>query len=197
MPRRVDHDERRREIIQATWRLIAERGIEATTMRELAREMGLANGSVTHYFPHKSAILTAAFRHVFDATNARFAEHRAQTDVDGIASLRAFLLQTLPIDQERLLEARIVIPFLEYAASDDAMAEVFRAMMRQWQTQFTEMIERARACGEVRDDLDVDAASDTILHALTGMQAIGVLLPETARRERMLASVEALLSMMR
>ncbi|MEV7826293.1 TetR/AcrR family transcriptional regulator [Microbacterium enclense] len=197
MPRRVDHEARRHEIVLATWRLIAERGIEATTMRELARELGLANGSVTHYFPDKSAILTAAFAHVFAATTARFEQGRARTGDAGLAALRAFLLEASPIDEERALEARIVIAFLEYAAADPALAEMFRGLMRQWQEAFAAMVAEAQHRGEVRESLDVQAVSDAILHAVNGMQANGVLLPETAREARMLATVDALVDMLR
>ncbi|SDO50973.1 transcriptional regulator, TetR family [Microbacterium sp. ru370.1] len=197
MPRRVDHEARRHEIVLATWRLIAERGIEATTMRELARELGLANGSVTHYFPDKSAIITAAFAHVFDATTARFEQARARTGGTGLAALRAFLLEAAPIDEERALEARIVIAFLEYAAADSALAEMFRGLMRRWQEAFAAMVVEAQERGEVRDGLDVEAVSDAILHAVNGMQANGVLLPETAREERMRATVDALVDMLR
>lgn len=197
MPRRVDHEARRHEIVQATWRLIAQRGIEATTMRELARELGLANGSVTHYFPDKSAILTAAFAHVFAATTARFEQNRARTGATGLAALRAFLLEAAPIDEERSLEARIVIAFLEYAAADSALTEMFRGLMRQWQEAFAQMVAEAQEHGEVRDGLNVQAVSDAILHAVNGMQANGVLLPDTAQEERMLATVDALVDMLR
>ncbi|MFT4124551.1 MAG: TetR/AcrR family transcriptional regulator [Microbacteriaceae bacterium] len=197
MPRLVDHVERRAEIVRATWRIIAEQGIEATTMRELAHQLGLANGSVTHYFPNKKAILTAAFQHVFDATNARYAAAAAARDLHGLAALRAFLLETLPIDEERLLEARIVIPFLEYAAIEEDLATLFRSMMEQWQDRFTGLLEDARERGELAADVDVCAASDALLHAVTGVQAIGVLLPETARAQRMVGMLDALLQMLR
>lgn len=197
MPRLVDHGERRAEIVRATWRIIAERGIEATTMRELARQMGLANGSVTHYFPNKKAILSAAFQHVFDATNQRYAAAAAERELQGLEALREFLLQTLPMDQERLLEARIVIPFMEYAAIEEDMAAMFRGMMREWQEQFTVLLDQASDRGELREDVDPRAASDALLHAITGMQAVGVLLPETARPVRMIAMLDTLLMMLR
>ena len=197
MPRLVDHEARRHEIVQATWRLIAERGIEATTMRQLARELGLANGSVTHYFPDKSAILTAAFAHVFAATNARVAARRAASGATGLAALQAFLLEAAPIDEERALEARIVIAFLEYAAVDGALAEMFRGLMHEWQEAFAGMVAEAQEQGEVRAGLDVRAVSDAILHAVNGMQANGILLPETSREQRMRATVDALVDMLR
>ncbi|MFT4051989.1 MAG: TetR/AcrR family transcriptional regulator [Microbacterium sp.] len=197
MPRLVDHAERRTEIVKATWRIIAERGIEATTMRELAREMGVANGSVTHYFPNKKAILIAAFQHVFAATNARYEQAVAESDRHGLAALRLFLEQTLPFDDERLLEARIVIPFLEHAAMDPDAAEIFQTTMRQWQERFVALLDEAQVRGEVRVDLDACAVSDALLHALTGVQAVGVLIPETARPARMTAMLDALMDMLR
>ncbi|WP_460774695.1 TetR/AcrR family transcriptional regulator [Microbacterium sp. GXF7504] len=196
MPRRVDHDERRAEIIRATWRLIARQGIEATTMREIARELGQANGGVAHYFPNKRAVLTAAFQHVFQATNGRFENASGAGDLHGLAALRAFLTEMLPLDEERLLEARIVIPFLEYAAMEPDMAALFAGMMREWQQRIGELVAEAVERDEVRTDLDVQAVADALLDAITGMQAIGVLLPETTRPERMLAMRDALLRML-
>jgi hypothetical protein len=69
--------------------------------------------------------------------------------------------------------------------------------MREWQQAFGEMVAEARAQGEVRDSLDVQAVSDAILHAVNGMQANGILLPETAREQRMRATVDALVDMLR
>lgn len=196
MPRLVDHAAMRAEIIQATWRLIAERGIEAMTMRELARELGFANGSITHYFPNKAAILTAAFQLVFDATNRRYRAAVDRSEASGIAALREFLLQTLPVDEERRLEARIVIPFLEHAATDEQMAGLFRAMMAQWREEFDQLLADAHARGELREGLDHRAAGDALLALLTGVQGTGILLPDSAPPERMVAMVDTALSML-
>ncbi len=45
MPKVIDHDQRRRDIIDVTWKLIVKGGIEAATMREIAAEAGFANGA--------------------------------------------------------------------------------------------------------------------------------------------------------
>ena len=42
MPKIVDHDQRRIELVDATWRIIARLGIESATMREIALEAGLS-----------------------------------------------------------------------------------------------------------------------------------------------------------
>ena len=71
MPKIVDHDERRLELVDATWRIIARLGIEGATMREIATEAGFANGALKPYFPTKDTLLTFAFGHVFNRTNER------------------------------------------------------------------------------------------------------------------------------
>ena len=40
MPKIVDHDQRRREIVEVTWRFIAREGIEKLNLRDLAEWPG-------------------------------------------------------------------------------------------------------------------------------------------------------------
>ncbi|MGH3177968.1 MAG: TetR/AcrR family transcriptional regulator, partial [Streptosporangiaceae bacterium] len=50
MPKVVDHAARRAELVDAAWRVIAEEGLEAATMRRIAEAAGCTTGRVTHYF---------------------------------------------------------------------------------------------------------------------------------------------------
>ena len=84
VPKIVDHDQRRLELVDATWRIIARLGMEGATMREIAEEAGFANGALKPYFPTKDLLLTSAFGHVFNRTNQRIA---TMTDgLSGVAS---------------------------------------------------------------------------------------------------------------
>lgn len=56
MPRIVDHDRHRAELLGASFALFAERGYGAVTMRALARELGVSTGSLYHYFEGKPAM---------------------------------------------------------------------------------------------------------------------------------------------
>ena len=55
MPKIIDHDERRQELIEASWAVIAAEGLEGVTMRKIAtaaggnRRDGLAVGKVMHH----------------------------------------------------------------------------------------------------------------------------------------------------
>ena len=60
MPKIVDWDARRDEILSATWRVIARDGIARATIRAIAREAGCSRGILAHYFDDKADILGSA-----------------------------------------------------------------------------------------------------------------------------------------
>ena len=62
-----------REILDAAWALMAREGVAEVSVREVARDVGLRQQSLTYYFPTKHALLDALFadgfadlRRVFD-----------------------------------------------------------------------------------------------------------------------------------
>lgn len=196
MPKNVDHDARRADIVRAVWRLIAREGIEAASMRRMAEELGFANGALAGYFPHKRAILAAAFRHVYTATNDRYAVER-RDGLRGLAALRAFLIQVFPLDEERLLEARIAIPFMEHAAHDTEMRELYVALMAGWKSEVGDLLREAIDDGDASPDLDIDAVATHFIAVSQGVQASRVLNPDDATTERLLGVIELLLRSIR
>jgi AcrR family transcriptional regulator len=63
MPRHADHGERRGHIVEALLRVAGERGLEAATLREVAREAGVSMGAVQHYFASTDEMLGYALEH--------------------------------------------------------------------------------------------------------------------------------------
>ena len=51
---------RRQEIIDTAMRVFSEQGYEATTMKDIAREMKVASGLCYHYFPNKQELYETA-----------------------------------------------------------------------------------------------------------------------------------------
>lgn len=176
MPKIVDHDERRLELVDATWRIIARLGIEGATMREIALEAGFANGALKPYFPTKDTLLTFAFRHVFNRTNERVREVTAGKA--GIAALRAFCVEVLPLDSERVNEARIVVPFWQKAINDPEKAAIHRESMDQWHAAILEYLAEARSRGDLSPAVDDPAIAGHLLNMLLGAQIAAALAPE-------------------
>ena len=176
MPKIVDHDERRLELVDATWRIIARLGIEGATMREIALEAGFANGALKPYFPTKDTLLTFAFSHVFNRTNQRIAEVTA--GLSGLDALRAFCVEVLPLDAERINEARIVIPFWQKAINDPEKARIHRESMQQWLETILRYLAEARRSSDVRAAVDDSTLAGQLLNMLLGAQIAAALLPD-------------------
>jgi AcrR family transcriptional regulator len=167
VPKRVDHEERRRQIADALLRTAAARGLHATGMREVAAEAGVSLRLVQYYFGTKEELLLAAMQHLA----ARFAE-LAMTritrikETGGKASPRdiiaAILAEALPADDERRTFAVLNAAYFALSLTDPALAigplvknsnaviDVVAAQLRA-----------AQAAGETpaRPDPDVEALS--------------------------------------
>ncbi len=56
MPKVVDHDQQRSELLAAAFNLFADKGYSATSMRALAAGLGVSTGTLYHYFAGKDDI---------------------------------------------------------------------------------------------------------------------------------------------
>lgn len=191
MPKLVDHASRREQIVEAVWRIVAREGFAALTMRQLADELGLANGALARYFPNKSAILEAAFSRAFHATNRRALA--ASGSRHGLSALRALCLEIMPLDEERLDEARVVIGFWDHAAADDHLRSLFDEAMAQWRSDLLWHMRVGQQKGEVRSDLDIETTIELFMTTLTGLQINAVFSPACATPERQLRLLDQLL----
>ena len=128
MPRKVDHDERRRHIVGALLRIAGTQGLDAVSMREVAQEAGVSLGAVQHYFASKDAMLLHALeqwlnldvhRSFAERIRARVVREPAATP---LATLRAVAAEYLPHDDATSLEARVGLAFQSRAAVTPALA---------------------------------------------------------------------------
>lgn len=71
MPRRVDHDQRRRQIGEALLRIAATRGLQHASMREVAAEAGVSLRLVQYYFHSKDELLLGALAYLGEQLSAR------------------------------------------------------------------------------------------------------------------------------
>lgn len=195
MPKIVDHDRRRAEIVQTTWRVIAQRGLDGATLREVAAEAGYANGALKPYFPAKADLMEATFRHVFASTNARI--DAATEGLDGFEALRAFCLEVLPLDDNRLDEARVVIAFWQQALRDPAQAEVNDAAMAQWRTDIRAWLNAAHRTERTTAPLSADNAAETLLSFLLGTQVAAVFDPDFNSPDQLTDQLDSHLALLR
>ena len=56
MPKIVDRDQYRKELINKCFDIFSEKGYSSVTMREIASEIGVSTGTLYHYFPSKESL---------------------------------------------------------------------------------------------------------------------------------------------
>lgn len=190
MPKVVDHDSRRSELVEAAWRVIARRGLTGATMRQIAEQAGYAHGALKPYFPAKTDLLDATYAHVFGRTQARIDE--ALAGVRGLEALRRLCLEVLPVDEDLLVEARLVISFWDQAARHEAEARVAAATLEAWRARLDAALGEADDDDALRPDLDRRALVDLILTWLFGAQVTAVV--DADRHDR--AALEAQLALL-
>ncbi|RJQ82814.1 TetR family transcriptional regulator [Pseudonocardiaceae bacterium YIM PH 21723] len=127
VPKQVDHAARRRQLAEALWRVTIEHGLEAATLRRVATEAGVSMGMVQHYFASTGDMLSFALASMTEQVSRRIGERFAElTGADPKTRVRAVLLEMLPLDEERHLEASVASAFLARAAVDERIAGYLR-----------------------------------------------------------------------
>jgi AcrR family transcriptional regulator len=175
MPKIVDRESRREEIIAAAWQLIATEGVNAVTTRRIAEATGYSNGVLRYYFHGKDAVINAAFQGIFDATNDR--ARAANPTPRGLAGLRELALQIMPLDDHRLREARIAINFWQQALGSPEKSVLHADLMRQWRAEIEERLQEAHDDDELAPHAGVAEVSVELLSMLMGLQVLAVLSP--------------------
>ncbi len=72
MPKIVEHDQYRRELLDGSFEVFAAHGYAAVTMRQLAEALGVSTGTLYHYFPGKKAIFEQLIDHIAQQDTTSF-----------------------------------------------------------------------------------------------------------------------------
>jgi AcrR family transcriptional regulator len=168
MPRLIDADTRRRDIARATWALILREGLEAVSVRTVAKEAGLSAGSLRHVFSTQAELLAFAMA----AIGERLTERLAALDPSAapLDAATDVLAQIIPLDEERRREAEVWFAFIARARVDPGL----RALGRQADEALREIVRRAL------DPLalaDADLAVEDVYALVDGLTLHAVLQP--------------------
>lgn len=160
MPKIVDHDQRRQEVLAATWRVIARCGLDATTVRRIADEAGHSVGVLAHYFTNKEDILSSAHLLAFARARARIDE--ATRGRSSVEALRLAMLEALPLDEERLLEAQVDVSFLGHTVGNTHLRQIRSTSNAHSRTMWGSFVTQAQEAGELCRDEDPGLIVDEI-----------------------------------
>lgn len=82
MPKIVDHEQYRRELLSQCFDLFADKGYGSLTMRQIAQGLGVSTGTLYHYFPSKEVL----FEQLLDELTERDI-HTITSALEGVETL--------------------------------------------------------------------------------------------------------------
>lgn len=189
MPKVIDHDQRRSDIIDVTWALIVKGGLEAATMREIASEAGFANGALKHYFPGKDEIIQGTYDRALGMMSEGVAS--AVGDATGLEALRAIVYASAPLTEEAIVAGRVLLSFWERAMSNDDLHQAYLSHLTSWRGGLRTYIEQGRAAGDIVTSTPDEQLVDEIVLINVGANVMSLIAPHLSTPELLKAQLDA------
>ncbi|MCH8983089.1 MAG: TetR family transcriptional regulator C-terminal domain-containing protein [Acidobacteria bacterium] len=175
---RMSPDARRQTIVEAAQAVARRKGLSATTVRDVAEEMGTSSGLIHHYFASMDQLLAEVFSQVAEADLSATRER-----MDGATSetgrLAAYFDAWADPDNDDIFQ--FWLDAWSEASRNEAVQERSRALNIEWQGLLSEVIETGIASGEF-NQVDAEAVSWTALSLLDGMSLQVVAHPTVIER---------------
>jgi len=175
VPKRVDHQARKREITEALFQIAAARGLQAVTLRAVAAAAGISMNLVQYYFPTKEEMLRFGWQRVAELGGERAGEGiaRALRTGDERAVVRAYLLGVLPTDERGRVLCAVQIAYFAVDVTRGGQTPDQEALTPHLVHALTEQLQKAQARDRIPAYLDprleADALATMTAGLLTGM----------------------------
>src|SRR5215208_680067 len=140
---------RREQILQTALKLFAAQGFDATSTRQIARKVGIAEGLIFHYFPTKASLLAALLE---DAAGKPVSEV--------LRSVASGWLATLRRDEE------IVVVLFTAAQVNPEVRAAWQGLIREGTELFTGYLASRVEASELREDLPLETAATMFVSSL-------------------------------
>jgi AcrR family transcriptional regulator len=161
-----DREARRDDVSRAVWQVLADKGFGGLTLRAVAAAMGVSTGMLMHYFPTKRALIA----HALDLLEKRTDERpRRDRPADGLATVRAMLLDILPLTEGDTARNRIWVSSWDLALADDGLATDQADRYTRLRSTLRPHFEAARGLGEVPEAADPEQLAATTVAFTHGL----------------------------
>ncbi|WP_017556976.1 TetR family transcriptional regulator C-terminal domain-containing protein [Nocardiopsis baichengensis] len=180
---------RRRQITDAAWRLIAERGYHSVRTADIAAECGVSSAAIHYHFPTLRELLDETLR-----SSVKQAFDRQVAVLHGIDDarerLRRLIELQLPAPGHLAREWSIWMQVWTESALDPQMRALHADSYQRWHDTIARTLRDGAASGAFRPDLDAEAMTVRLTALIDGL-GIQVLTGRPGRTvERMRAALQ-------
>ncbi len=145
---------RRDELLGLAASMFAERGLRATTVRDIADGAGILSGSLYHHFSSKEEMVDELLRSFLDWLFARYREIM-DTEANPLERLKGLFMASFEAIEDRHAQVVIYQDEAQRLRSQPRFSYI-EDMNRRQRTMWVEVIKQGMAEGYFQADLNVD-----------------------------------------
>ena len=145
---RPGHDQE--SVLRVAIELFNQQGYDATSMGDLARELGLTKSAIYHHVPSKEHLLESAIDEALGALTASLDDVTATTGLDAGERLRAAVRGSVVVLLEHLPAVTLLLRVRGNTPAEKAALQ----RRREIDHRLAEMVRDAADAGAIRGDVD-------------------------------------------
>jgi AcrR family transcriptional regulator len=171
-------DESERLLVEATLAVVAEQGVSAATFEEIGRAAGYSRGLAAQKFGSKQGLTEAVIAYLHRRREAILEAHHV-AEMPAFDAIAYYVEGHLAeLSHER--GGRAYFMLLAAAVADaTALREAFAASHEKVRVWLREQLQRGQAEGDIRPDVDADAAALMIGSLMLGLSIQRLIDPTT------------------
>ncbi|BDM71921.1 HTH-type transcriptional regulator PksA [Streptomyces nigrescens] len=176
MPKVVDPDARRREVVDALFRVVVRDGLQRTSLRAVADEAGLNIGSLRHYFASQQELMDFAMQSMLDGLTDRLLRHvedigdlSRHPPVERLRLAAGLLAELLPLDERRRAEVTVFLDFNAAARTNPAFRDLSDQAAAGSRRLVRRVLTRLDESGTLRPGRDLEIETERLTALLDGL----------------------------
>jgi AcrR family transcriptional regulator len=157
---------RRREIMESCYQVIARKGLEGATLKQIGKEMGVSPSLLMHYFTSKEEMILALVDYMVERMDRTY--HRAIKQTDSATErLTLYIDKNFNFEIPQSVEDKVFYGSFYMALSDERVRARFRRMYEHDHEMIVSLIkEYMEEAGIV--DLDPDLLAIQLISTIEG-----------------------------
>lgn len=182
MPRKVDAVARRRDVVEALFRVAERDGLARVSLRTVADEAGLNLGSLRHYFASQPELMRFAMQAMIDRVGDRLTAHAEPlrgasglSRAEWLARATDLLAELLPLDDTRRAEFAVFLDFSAHARTHPELRDLAVRAAAGTRTMIRRLLGRMLAD---RTGHDLTVETERLMSLVDGLGVNATLYPD-------------------
>lgn len=176
MPKIVDHDHKRKIIVEAAWNIIEKEGIEKASIRRIASEAGMSTGALRHYFSNQDELLLFIMEY-FLARGEERSENKSWSK-NPLIAVQETLLELVPVDRDKQTETSVWLVFAIRSLTSVALNTKKDELTEGEYILMEALLEILIKAGYVNKDINIEIEKLRLSVVIEGLSIHALLRPD-------------------